>query len=55
MNPNDIMVGDTEDDIQSGIDLGCRVYMVCSGIRLPDAAGVFADKAYVIDNISSLI
>ena len=33
VNADDLFVGDTEDDIISGNDLGCSVYFVLSGIR----------------------
>lgn len=30
---DDILVGDTEDDLVSGFNLGCKTYFVLSGIR----------------------
>lgn len=54
VNADDLFVGDTEDDIVSGNDLGCKVYFVLSGIRGRWLTQKLNLDVNVIQNISEL-
>ncbi len=53
---DDMVVGDTEDDIKTGIDLNCKMFFVLSGIRNRDLINEFNyPNISVIDDISVLL
>lgn len=56
VTPECIFVGDTEDDIEAGLMLGCKPFFVLSGIRDLWVAQKYSDKRIVvIESIATLI
>ena len=57
VDANDIIVGDTEDEIVTGLELEVQIYFVLSGIRSSWIVHKLeaADKVTIISNISDLL